>query len=107
MDLSHERKRQLRQNVDNLVAAVVAVVVAADVVVAVVVVFDAHQTETDSLDKKLRRKMIFKPLTENKRELPPEEDNLNQRCFFSIGSGLPTKEELERIRPEPEAPGLK
>ena len=91
MDLSHERKRQLRLNVDTLFA-VQTVVVAADVVVAdVVAVFDAHQTETDSLDKKLRRKMIFKPLTENKRELPPEEDHLNQRCFFSIGSGLPTK----------------
>ena len=101
MDLSHERKRQLRQNVDTLFAVqtvvVAANVVAADVVVAVEVVFDAHQTETDSLDKKLRRKMIFKPLTENKRELPPEEDNLNQRCFFSIGSGLPPKEELERV----------
>ena len=101
MDLSHERKRQLRLNVDTLFAVqtvvVAANVVAADVVVAVEVVFDAHQTETDSLDKKLRRKMIFKPLTENKRERPPEEDNLNQRCFFSIGSGLPPKEELERV----------
>ena len=96
MDLSHDRKRQLRLNVDTLFAVETVVVVAA-LVVAVVVVFDAHQTETDSLDKKLRRKMIFKPLTENKRELPPEEDHLNQRCFFSIGSGLPPKEELERV----------